>query len=146
MQATNKLIYDFMKGVKKLADLNVVEKVSEMNGRIIKIHNHDYEMRVADFEKDHDSAITSLGVGIKPNWNNDQCNKVFPRVDVSTMTGDYIDITCFYAIDKWYKYRIETTKFLNLYANKFIDNLIDTITAANLLNMAVSSLRFIGAL
>ena len=146
MQATNKLIYDFMKGVKKLADLNVVEKVSEMNGRIIKIHNHDYEMRVADFEKDHASAITSLGVGIKPNWNNDQCNKVFPRVDVSTMTGDYIDITCFYAIDKWYKYRIETTKFLNLYANKFIDNLIDTITAANLLNMAVSSLRFIGAL
>lgn len=146
MQATNKLIYDFMKGVKKLADLNVVEKVSEMNGRIINIHNHDYEMRVADFEKDHDSAITSLGVGIKPNWNNDQCNKVFPRVDVSTMTGDYIDITCFYAINKWYKYRVETTKFLNLYANNFIDNLIDEITAANLLNMAISSLRFIGAL
>ena len=146
MQATNKLIYDFMKGVKKLADLNVVEKVSEMNGRIIKIHNHDYEMRVAKFEEKNDSAITSLGVGIKSNWNNDQCNKVFPRVDVSTMTGDYVDITCFYAIDKWYKYRIETTKFLNLYANNFIDNLIDTTTAANLLNMAVSSLRFIGAL
>ena len=146
MQATNKLIYDFMKGVKKLADLNVVEKVSEMSGRIIKIHNHDYEMRVAKFEEKNDSAITSLGVGIKSNWNNDQCNKVFPRVDVSTMTGDYIDITCFYAMDKWYKYRIETTKFLNLYANNFIDNLIDTITAANLLNMAVSSLRFIGAL
>lgn len=145
MQATNKLIYDFMKGVKKLADLNVVEKVSEMSGRIIKIHNHDYEMRVADFEKDHDSAITSLGVGIKPNWNNDQCNKVFPRVDVSTMTGDYVDIICFYAINKWQRYRIETTKFLNLYANNFIDNLIDTTTAANLLNMAVNSLRFIGA-
>ena len=145
MQATNKLIYDFMKGVKKLADLNVVEKVSEMNGRIIKIHNHDYEMRVADFEKDHDSAITSLGVGIKSNWNNDQCNKVFPRVDVSTMTGDYVDIICLYAYNNWYKYRIETNKFLNLYANNFIDNLIDTTTAANLLNMAVSSLRFIGA-
>ena len=146
MQATNKLIYDFMKGVKKLADLNVVEKVSEMNGNLIKIHNHDYEMRVAKFEEKNDSAITSLGVGIKSNWNNDQCNKVFPRVDVSTMTGDYVDITCFYAMDKWYKYRIETTKFLKLYANNFIDNLIDTITAANLLNMAVSSLRFIGAL
>ena len=146
MQATNKLIYDFMKGVKKLADLNVVEKVSEMSGKVIKIYNHDYEMRVADFEKDHDSAITSLGVGIKPNWNNDQCDKVFPRVDVSTMIGDYIDITCFYAINKWQRYRIETTKFLKLYANNFIDNLIDEITAANLLNMAVNSLRFIGAL
>ena len=146
MQATNKLIYDFMKGVKKLADLNVVEKVSEMNGKIIKIHNHDYEMRVADFEKDHDSAITSLGVGIKPNWTNDQCNKVFPRVDVSTMTGDYIDIICLYAKDKWYRYRVETNKLLKLYANNFIDKLIDEITAANLLNMAVTSLRFIGAL
>ena len=145
MQTTNKLIYDFMKDVKKLADLNVVEKVSEMSGRIIKIHNHDYEMRVAKFEEKNDSAITSLGVGIKSNWNNDQCNKVFPRVDVSTMTGDYVDITCFYAINKWYKYRIETNKFLNLYANNFIDNLIDITTAANLLNMAVSSLRFIGA-
>lgn len=145
MQATKKLINDFMKGVKKLADLNVIEKVSEMNGRVIKIHNHDYEMRVADFEKDQDSAITTLGVGVKPNWNNDQCNKVFPRVDVSTMTGDYVDITCFYAKNNWYRYRIETTKFLNLYANNFIDNLIDETTAANLLNMAVSSLRFIGA-
>ena len=145
MQATNKLIYDFMKGVKKLADLNVVEKVSEMNGKIITIHNHDYEMRVADFEKDHDSAISSLGVGIKPNWNNDQCSKVFPRVDVSTMTGDYVDIICLYAYNKWYRYRIETNKFLSLYANNFIDNLIDEITAANLLNMAVSSLRFSGA-
>ena len=146
MQATNKLIYDFMKGVKKLADLNVVEKVSEMSGNVIKIHNHDYEMRVADFEKDHDSAITSLGVGIKPNWNNDQCEKVFPRVDVSTMTGDYVDIICLYARNKWQRYRIETTKFLKLYANNFIDNLIDKITAANLLNMAVNSLRFAGAL
>ena len=146
MQITNKLIYDFMKGVKKLSDLNIIEKVSEARGNLIQIYNHNYEMRIADFEKDHDSAITSLGVGIKSNWNNDQCNKVFPRVDVSTMTGDYVDITCFYAIDKWYKYRIETTKFLNLYANNFIDNLIDTFTAANLLNMAVSSLRFIGAL
>lgn len=145
MQATKKLINDFMKGVKKLADLNVIEKVSEMNGRVIKIHNHDYEMRVADFEKDHDSAITTLGVGVKPNWNNDQCNKVFPRVDVSTMTGDYVDITCFYAKNNWYRYRVETNKFLNLYANRFIDNLIDETTAANLLNMAVSSLRFIGA-
>ena len=145
MQATNKIIYDFMKGVKKLADLNVVEKVSEMNGKIITIHNHDYEMRVADFEKDHDSAISSLGVGIKPNWNNDQCSKVFPRVDVSTMTGDYVDIICLYAYNKWYRYRIETNKFLSLYANNFIDNLIDEITAANLLNMAVSSLRFSGA-
>ena len=120
MQATNKLIYDFMKGVKKLADLNVVEKVSEMNGKIIKIHNHDYEMRVADFEKDHDSAISSLGVGIKPNWTNDQCNKVFPRVDVSTMTGDYIDIICLYAKDKLYRYRVETNKLLKLYANNFM--------------------------
>lgn len=145
MQATNKLIYDFMKGVKKLADLNVVEKVSEMSGKIIKIHNHDYEMRVADFEKDHDSAITSLGVGIKPNWTDDQCRKVFPRVDVSTMTGDYVDIICLYARNKWQRYRIETNKFLKLYANNFIDNLIDETTAANLLNMAVSSLRFIGA-
>ena len=145
MQTTNKLIYDFMKGVKKLADLNVVEKVSEMNGKIIQIHNHDYETRVAKFEKDHDSAITSLGVGIKPNWNNDQCGKVFPRVDVSTMTGDYVDIICLYAYNKWYRYRIETNKFLNLYANNFIDNLIDEITAANLLNMAVSSLRLVGA-
>ena len=145
MQATNKLIYDFMKGVKKLADLNVVEKVSEMSGRIIKIHNHDYEMRVAKFEEDHDSAITSLGVGIKSNWTNDQCNKVFPRVDVSTMTGDYIDIICHYAHNNWYRYRIETNKFLNLYTNNFIDNLVDETTAANLLNMAVSSLRFIGA-
>ena len=145
MQATNKLIYDFMKGVKKLADLNVVEKVSEMSGKLIKIHNHDYEMRVADFEKDHDSAITSLGVGIKPNWTDDQCRKVFPRVDVSTMTGDYVDIICLYAYNKWYRYRIETNKFLKLYANNFIDNLIDETTAANLLNMAVSSLRFIGA-
>ena len=146
MQATNKLIYDFMKGVKKLADLKIVEKVSEMNGNLIQIHNHDYEMRVTDFEKDHDSAISSLGVGIKPNWNNDQCNKVFPRVDVSTMTGDYIDIICNYAYNKWYRYRIETNKFLSLYANRFIDNLLDEITAANLLNMAVNSLRFIGAL
>ena len=146
MQATNKLIYDFMKGVKKLADLNVVEKVSEMNGRIIKIHNHDYEMRVADFEKDHNSAITSLGVGIKPDWTNDQCNKVFPRVDVSTMTGDYIDIICLCAKDNWQRYRVETNKFLSLYATGFIDNLIDKITAANLLNMAFSSLSFIGAL
>ena len=146
MQATNKLIYDFMKGVKKLADLNVVEKVSEMNGNLIQIHNHNYEMRVADFEKDHDSAISSLGVGIKPNWTNDQCNKVFPRVDVSTMTGDYIDIICLYAKDKWYRYRVETNKLLKLYANNFIDKLIDEITAANLLNMAVTSLRFIGAL
>ena len=146
MQATNKLIYDFMKGVKKLADLNVVEKVSEMSGRIIKIHNHDYEMRVAKFEKDHDSAITSLGVGIKPNWNNDQCNRVFPRVDVSTMTGDYVDIICLCAKDNWQRYRIETNKFLSLYATGFIDKLIDKITAANLLNMAFSSLSFIGAL
>ena len=146
MQATNKLIYDFMKGVKKLADLNVVEKVSEMSGRIIKIHNHDYEMRVAKFEKDHDGAITSLGVGIKPNWNNDQCNRVFPRVDVSTMTGDYVDIICLCAKDNWQRYRIETNKFLSLYATGFIDKLIDKITAANLLNMAFSSLSFIGAL
>ena len=146
MQTTNKLIYDFMKDVKKLADLNIVEKVSEMNGRIIQIHNHDYEMRVNDFEKDHDSAITSLGVGIKSNWPNDQCNKVFPRVDVSTMTGDYVDIICLYANNNWYRYRIETNKFLKLYANNFIDNLINITTAANLLNMAVSSLRFIGAL
>ena len=145
MQATNKLIYDFMKGVKKLADLNVVEKVSEQNGNLIKCYNQDYEVRVLKFEKDHDSAITSLGVGIKPNWNNDQCNKVFPRVDVSTMTGDYVDIICLYTKNKWQRYRIETNKFLNLYANKFIDNLTDEITAANLLNMAVSSLRFIGA-
>lgn len=145
MQATNKLIYDFMKGVKKLADLKIVEKVSEMNGKIIQIHNHDYEMRVADFEKDHDSAISSLGVGIKPNWNNDQCNKVFPRVDVSTMIGDYIDITCLYSKNNWYRYRVETRKFLNLYVNKLIDKILDEITAANLLNMAVSSLRQIGA-
>ena len=145
MQATNKLIYDFMKGVKKLADLNVIEKVSEASGNLIQIHNHNYEMRIADFEKDHDSAITSLGVGIKPNWTDDQCRKVFPRVDVSTMTGDYVDIICLYARNKWQRYRIETTKFLKLYANNFIDNLIDKTTAANLLNMAVSSLRFIGA-
>ena len=145
MQATNKLIYDFMKGVKKLSDLNVVEKVSEQNGNLLKSYNQDYETRVINFEKNNDSAITSLGVGIKPNWNNDQCNKVFPRVDVSTMTGDYVDIICHYAYNKWYRYRIETNKFLNLYANNFIDNLIDETTAANLLNMAVSSLRFIGA-
>ena len=134
-----------MKGVKKLADLKIIEKVSEMNGNLIQIHNHDYEMRVADFEKDHDSAISSLGVGIKPNWTNDQCNKVFPRVDVSTMIGDYIDITCLYAKNKWYRYRVETRKFLNLYVNNFIDKILDEITAANLLNMAVSSLKQIGA-
>lgn len=145
MKATNKLIYDFMKGVEKLADLKVVEKVSEMTGNLIQIHNHDYEMRVADFEKNHDSAISSLGVGIKPNWNNDQCNKVFPRVDVSTMTGDYIDIICLYAKNKWYRYRVETNELLSLYANRLIDKVLDEITAANLLNMALSSLRFIGA-
>ena len=145
MQATNKLIYDFMKGIKKLADRKVIEKVSEQKGRLLQIYNLDYETRVADFEKDHDSAITSLGVGIKPNWTDDQCRKVFPRVDVSTMTGDYVDIICLYAYNKWYRYRIETNKFLKLYANNFIDNLIDETTAANLLNMAVSSLRFIGA-
>ena len=145
MKITNKLIYDFMKGVKKLADLKVIEKVSEQSGNLIQIHNHNYEMRVADFEAKNDSAITTLGVGVKPDWTNDQCNKVFPRVDVSTMVGDYIDIICLYTKDKWYRYRVETNKFLNLYANKFIDNLTDEITAANLLNMAVSSLRFIGA-
>ena len=146
MKATNKLIYDFMKGVIKLADLKVIEKVSEANGSLIQIHNHNYEMRVAEFEKDHDSAITTLGVGIKPDWTNDQCNKVFPRVDVSTMVGDYIDITCLYTKDKWYRYRVETNKFLSLYATGFIDKHIDSITAANLLNMAFNSLGFIGAL
>ena len=145
MQATNKLIYDFMKDIKKLSDLNIVEKVSEQNGNLLKSYNHDYEARVVKFEEKNDSAITSLGVGIKPNWNNDQCNRVFPRVDVSTMTGDYVDIICHYAYNKWYRYRVETNKFLNLYANNFIDNLIDTTTAANLLNMAISSLKFIGA-
>ena len=146
MQATNKLIYDFMKGVKKLADLNVVERVSEQNGNLLQVYNRDYEMKIIKFEEKNDSAISSLGVGIKPNWTNDQCNKVFPRVDVATMTGDYVDIICLYSKDKWYRYRVETTKLLKLYANNFIDNLIDEITAANLLNMAVTSLRFIGAL
>ena len=146
MKATNKLIYDFMKGVKKLSDLNIVEKVSEARGNLIQIYNHNYEMRVADFEKDHDSAITSLGVGIKPDWTNDQCNKVFPRVDVSTMTGDYVDIICLCAKDNWQRYRVETNKFLSLYATGFIDRLLDKITAANLLNMAINSLGFIGAL
>ena len=145
MQTTNKLIYDFMKGVKKLSDLNIFEKVSEQNGNLLKSYNQDYEIRVINFEKNNDSAISSIGVGIKPNWNNDQCNRVFPRVDVSTMTGDYIDIICHYAKNKWYRYRVKTNKLLNLYANNFIDNLIDITTAANLLNMAVNSLRFIGA-
>ena len=146
MQATNKLIYDFTKGIKKLADRKVIEKVSEQKGRLLQIYNLDYEARVADFEKDHDSAITSLGVGIKPDWTNDQCNKVFPRVDVSTMTGDYIDIICAYSKNDWKRYRVETNKFLNLYASGSIDKLIDKITAANLLNMAFNSLSFIGAL
>ena len=146
MKTTNKLIYDFMKGVKKLADLNVIEKVSEQSGNLIQIHNHNYEMRITDFEKDHNSAITTLGVGVKSDWTNDQCNKVFPRVDVATMVGDYIDIMCLYTKDKWYRYRVETNKFLSLYATGFMDKHIDKITAANLLNMAFNSLNFIGAL
>ena len=91
METTKKMIRDVMEDVKKLADLNVVKKVSEMNGRKGQIYDLAYEIEVNEFERKHDSAIATMGVGVKSDWTDDQCKKVFPRrtkvfiIDISFM-------------------------------------------------------------
>ena len=145
METTKKMIYGVMEDVKKLADLKVVKKVSEMNGRKGQIYDLAYEIEVNEFEKKHDSAIATMGVGVKPDWTNEQCRKVFPRIDVCTMTGKYIDIICVRAADQFARYKIDTTAFLSLFANNLIESMISEISAANLANAALTVLNQVGA-
>lgn len=145
METTKKMIRDVMEDVKKLADLKVIKKVSEMNGRKGQIYDFAYEIEVNEFERKHDSAIATMGVGVKPDWTNEQCEKVFPRVDVCTMTGKYIDIICVRAADQFARYKVDTTAFLSLFANNLIDGMIREISAANLANAALSVLNQVGA-
>ena len=145
METTKKMIYGVMEDVKKLADLKVVKKVSEMNGRKGQIYDLAYEIEVNEFERKHDSAIATMGVGVKPEWGSEQCEKVFPRVDVCTMTGKYIDIICVRAADQFVRYKIDTTAFLSLFANNLIESMISEISAANLANAALTVLNQVGA-
>ena len=145
MKTTKKMIYGVMNDVKKLADLKVVKKVSEMNGRKGQIYDLAYEIEVNEFERKHDSAIATMGVGVKPEWGNEQCEKVFPRIDVCTMTGKYIDIICVRAADQFVRYKIDTTAFLSLFANNLIESMISEISAANLANAALTVLNQVGA-
>lgn len=145
METTKKMIRDVMEDVKKLADLKVIQKVSEMNGRKGQIYDLAYEIEVNEFERKHDSAIATMGVGVKPDWADEQCRKVFPRVDVCTMTGKYIDIICVRAADQFARYKIDTTAFLSLFANHLIDGMIREFSAANLANAALTVLNQVGA-
>lgn len=145
METTKKMIRDVMEDVKKLADLKVIQKVSEMNGRKGQIYDFAYEMEVNEFERKHDSAIATMGVGVKPDWTDEQCRKVFPRVDVCTMTGKYIDIICVRAADQFARYKVDTKAFLSLFANNLIDGMIREISAANLANAALTVLNQVGA-
>lgn len=145
METTKKMIRDVMEDVKKLADLKVIKKVSEMNGRKGQIYDLAYEIEVAEFERKHDSAIATMGVGVKSDWTDDQCRKVFPRVDVCTMTGKYIDIICVRAADQFARYKVDTSAFLSLFANNLIDGMIRELSAANLANAALTVLAQVGA-
>lgn len=145
METTKKMIRDVMEDVKKLADLKVIKKVSEVNGRKSQIYDLAYEIEVNEFERKHDSAIATMGVGVKPDWTHEQCLKVFPRIDVCTMTGKYIDIICVRAADQFARYKVDTTAFLSLFANNLIDGMIREISAANLANAALSVLNQVGA-
>lgn len=145
METTKKMIRDVMNDVKKLADLKVIKKVSEMNGRKGQIYDLAYEIEVNEFERKHDSAIATMGVGVKPEWGSEQCEKVFPRIDVCTMTGKYIDIICVRAADQFVRYKIDTTAFLSLFANNLIESMISEISAANLANAALTVLNQVGA-
>ena len=145
METTKKMIRDVMEDVKKLADLNVIKKVSEMNGKKGQIYDLAYEIEVNEFESKHDSAISTMGVGIKPDWTDEQCRKVFPRVDVCTMTGKYIDIICVRAADQFVRYKIDTKAFLSLFANNLIESVISEISAANLANAALTVLSLVGS-
>ena len=145
METTKKMIYGVIDDVKKLADLKVVKKVSEMNGRKGQIYDLAYEIEVTEFERKHDSAIATMGVGVKPDWTDDQCRKVFPRVDVCTMKGKYIDIICVRAADQYARYKIDTKAFLSLFANNLIESMISEFSAANLANAALTVLTQVGA-
>ena len=145
METTKKMIYGVMEDVKKLADLKVVKKVSEMNGRKGQIYDLAYEIEVNEFERKHNSAISTMGVGVKPDWTDEQCRKVFPRIDVCTMTGKYIDIICARAADQFVRYKIDTNAFLSLFANNLIESMISEISAANLANAAFTVLTQVGA-
>ena len=145
METTKKMIYRAIADVKKLADSKVVKKVSEMNGRKGQIYDLAYEIEVNEFERKHDSAIATMGVGVKPEWNDEQCRKVFPRVDVCTMTGKYIDIICARAADQFVRYKVDTNAFLSLFANNLIESMISEISAANLANAALTVLTQVGA-
>ena len=145
METTKKMIYGVMEDVKKLADLKVVKKVSEMNGRKGQIYDLAYEIEVNEFERKHNSAIATMGVGVKPEWGSEQCEKIFPRIDVCTMTGKYIDIICVRAADQFVRYKIDTTAFLSLFANGLIESMISEISAANLANAALTVLNQVGA-
>lgn len=144
MKTTIQHVYMLMNDVKKLAKLNVIKPVSEADGRLIQIYDRDYEFKVAKFEENHDSAISTLGVGVQPNWTDAQCKKVFPRVDICTMEGDYIDLICVYSEDKWIRYKAKTTNFLNLFVNRTIDKMISEFSAANILNASLLTLKHIG--
>ena len=144
MKTTIQRVYMLMNDVKKLAKLNVIKPVSEANGNLIQIYDRDYELRIAKFEEDHDSAISTLGVGVQPNWTDAQCKQVFPRVDICTMEGDYIDFICMYAKDKWIRYKAPTASFLNLFVNRTIDKMISEFSAANILNASLLTLQHIG--
>ena len=145
METTKKMICGVIEDVKKLADLKVVKKVSEMNGRKGQIYDLAYEIEVNEFERKHDSAIATMGVGVKPDWTDEQCRKVFPRVDVCTMTGKYIDIICVRAADQFVRYKVDTNAFLSLFANNLIESMISEFSAANLANAALTVLTQVGA-
>lgn len=145
METTKKMIRDVMEDVKKLADLKVIHKVSEMNGKKGQIYDLAYEIEVNEFERNHNSVISSMGVGIKPDWTDEQCRKVFPRVDVCTMTGKYIDIICARSADQFARYKVDTNAFLSLFANNLICGMIREISAANLANAALAVLNQVGA-
>lgn len=145
METTKKMIRDVMEDVKKLADLKVIKKVSEVNGRKCQIYDLAYEIEVTEFERNCNSAIATMGVGVNSDWTEDQCRKVFPRIDVCTMTGKYIDIICMRAADQFARYKVDTTAFLSLFANNLINGMIREFSAANLANATLAVLNQIGA-
>ena len=144
MKATIQHVNMLMNDIKKLAKVNIIKPVSEMNGKVIVIHDHDYEFKIAEFEEKHDSAISTIGVGVMPDWNDAQCKQVFPRVDICTMKGDYIDLICVRSENCWARYKVSTNKLCNLFVNGTLNKTISEMSSANIMNAAIMCLRHIG--
>lgn len=144
MKTTIQLVNMLIADVKRLAKAGIISKVSAAEGRIVHIWDQDYEFKIAAFEKDHDSAISTIGVGVMPNWNDAQCKQVFPRLDICSMNGEYIDIICVRTPTEWIRYKVLANTLFESLLNGQLTSVISEISAANIVNAAMMCGKHLG--